>query len=243
MHINDKVLGNMTPFALARFEELKVNSPELSTPPMIEFNGRDLRSRPFNLLRTRLKKELDKSQSRIVGVTSATPGAGKSFLSTNLAASLERVSDEPVYLVDLDLRRASLTRNFGIETDAGNASHLEGSIEDLEVLGRRLDQTNLVVFPTGKVTNNSAELVSGKRFSSFIQQLRARTKNSTVIIDLPPAFANDDAMLIMRELDGYILVAESGVSTKRQIREVLRLLGASTLLWHDPESVSRRLRR
>ena len=169
MQTANDISDKMTPFALALFEELSVNSPELDTPPLIGFDGRDLRSRPFNLLRTKLMKELDRKQSRIVGVTSATPAAGKSFLSLNLGASLARVSDEPVYLVDLDLRRASLAHILGVETDAGVANYLDGSIQDLEIVGRRLDETNLVVLPTGRVTNNSAELVSGKRFSSFIR--------------------------------------------------------------------------
>lgn len=211
-------------FTLDQFENFTPEGAEVQDNRIVGFDSRDKRSRAFNLLRTSLTKTLEDRGCRLVGVTSATPAAGKSFLAMNLAASLSRVADHPVFLADLDLRRASLGDQIGLVSDSGLAAHLAGSDVPLEKIGRRIAGTNLVVFPTGQVTANSAELVAGATFEAFVEDMRRRTGPSIVIFDLPPAFASDDTMLIMQQLDGYIVVVDSGKTTKRQVREVVRLM-------------------
>lgn len=202
------------------------------TPPVTEirkhrivgFDARDARARPFNLLRTSFAKKLKEEGHRLIGVTSATPAAGKSFLSMNLASSLARVVEEPVYLVDLDIRRASLAEEIGLEPDYGVESYLEGSIDDLASIGRRIDGTNLCIFPALRRASNTAELLAGERFAQLIATLRDRSDAAIVLFDLPPAFASDDAMISLAQLDGFVLVVDSGKTTRRQIQDVMSML-------------------
>ncbi|MGB5078346.1 MAG: CpsD/CapB family tyrosine-protein kinase [Sphingorhabdus sp.] len=191
---------------------------------IVGLDNRDSRSRPFNLLRTTLAKRLKEKSYRLVGITSATPSAGKSFLSMNLAASLSRVSDDPVVLVDLDLRRASLAEEIGMEVDLGVSDYLKGEVSDLSSIGKRIEGAELMLFPTKRVSNNTAELVTGPGFDHFISQLRDQTGQSIVLFDLPPAFANDDTMLILERLDAYVMVVDSGKTNRRQVQEVLAML-------------------
>ncbi|MGB3738073.1 MAG: CpsD/CapB family tyrosine-protein kinase [Pontixanthobacter sp.] len=216
--------GGETPFDIERFRQFMPEKADVRENKIVGFDARDRRARAFSLMRTSLSKRLKERGHRIVGLTSATPAAGKSFLSMNLAASLSKVMDDPVYLVDLDLRRASMGEQIGLNVDAGIASYLGGASMDLHDLGYRIHGTKLVVFPTERVTNNSAELVSGARFERFIEAVSARSGSSTVLIDLPPAFASDDTMLIMERLDSYILVVDSGKTTKRHVNELVGLL-------------------
>src|SRR5688500_8095458 len=88
---------------LTRLKTTTLNREHLAEHKIVGFNSRDSRSRAFNLLRTRLTNVLSGDGPHLVGLTSATPGAGKSFLSVNLAMSLAKVADELVILVDLDL--------------------------------------------------------------------------------------------------------------------------------------------
>ena len=213
-----------TPFDIERFHQFAPEGSDVREHKIVGFDARDRRARAFSLMRTSLSKRLKERGHRVVGLTSATPAAGKSFLSMNLAASLAKVSDDPVYLVDLDLRRASMGEQIGLNVEAGIGSYLRGASIDLHDLGYRITGTNLVVFPTERITDNSAELVSGARFEQLIQTIAARSGTSTVLIDLPPAFASDDTMLIMERLDGYILVVDSGKTTKRHVNELVRLL-------------------
>lgn len=203
---------------------------DVSDNQLVAFNKRDIRARGFNLMRTTLAKRLASANARLIGMTSATPAAGKTFLSINLAASLSRVVEAPVYLVDLDLRMAAMHSALGLQIERGVESFLSGETDSFEQLGVRIADSNLVVFPTLRVAEGSAEMVSGARFEELIARMRARTGNSLVLFDLPPAFASDDAMISVGQLDGYLLVADSGKTTKRQVRELIRIMQPSPCL-------------
>jgi len=210
-----------------RLGNLPVFAPEkssINTQKLVGFDSHDIRARPFNLLRTSLAKKLKENSLRLVGTTSATPAAGKSYLSLNLASSLARVTEQPVFLVDLDLRRASLAEEIGLETEHGIESFLEGEISDLTLVGHRIEGTQLGLFPTVRRQRNTAELLASERFAQMIDIFRDKSEASIVLFDLPPAFANDDAMISLEHLDGYLLVVDSGRTTRKHVQDVLAML-------------------
>ncbi|MBL0914273.1 MAG: chromosome partitioning protein, partial [Sphingopyxis sp.] len=185
---------------LASLAEFTPPVTEIKKHRIVGFDNRDARARPFNLLRTSFAKKLKEEGHRLIGITSATPAAGKSYLSMNLASSLARVVEEPVFLVDLDIRRASLGEEIGLEPEYGIESYLEGTHNRLAGIGRRIDGTRLGIFPTIRRTRNTAELLAGERFTQLITTLRDRSEASIILFDLPPAFANDDAMISLAQL-------------------------------------------
>lgn len=223
--------GGGAPFRLEEFTTIDLHEAEIESKQLVAFSSYDSRSRGFNLLRTTLTKQLSKERALLFGLTSATPAAGKTFLSINLAASLSRVSEAPVYLIDLDLRMASVAKALEMNIESGIEKYLvDPNCDDLQKFGVRIGDTNLVVFPSARIAGNSAELMSSSNYQQFIEALRARTAGSYVLFDLPPAFANDDAMLSVGQLDGYILVADSGKTTKEQVRELHRAMRPAVCL-------------
>lgn len=209
---------------LDNLPEFKPDDAVLAEQLIVGLNSRDSRSRAFNLLRTTLTKRMKEKGHRLIGITSATPSAGKSFLSMNLAASLSRVSESRVILVDLDLRRASIADGVGMQVKRGVSDFLNGEVSELALIGSRVFETQLVLFPTKQVAKNTAELLSGPYFEKFIADMRADTGDSIILFDLPPAFANDDAMLILGQLDAYVMVIDSGKTNAKQVQEVLTML-------------------
>jgi len=197
---------------------------------LVAFDSRDPRSRPFNLLRVQVVKKLDQCGARLLGITSAAPGAGKSFVASNLAMSLGLLSNWQTYLIDLDLRRASLASIFGIEDTQGLTEYLLGEEISLATIGRRIGATNLAVFPSYPATVNSAELMVGERFEELIGRARALPDDALVIFDLPPVFANDDALLIAQQLDGMLVVVEQGVTTRKQLQSAIQFLEPTPLV-------------
>lgn len=192
---------------------------------IVGFDNRDPRARPFKLLRTQVAKLLARKKARMVGFTSAAPNAGKSFLSLNLASALSRVAGERVYLVDLDLRRGSVSEALGMEFEFGVNDYLEGTTDDIGALGWHVNGCNLAVFPTSTTTSSSsAELIASDRFATLVETFRKETDRAIVLFDLPPVFANDDTMLAIQSLDGYIMVVDAGVTTNRQVKETLSML-------------------
>ena len=219
----DEVLS----FALPKDELLPAVDADLTAlaeRDVVGFNSRDIRSRPFNLLRTQVLREMRAKGWKLLGVTSATPEAGKSFLATNLAVAMAQLPDVRVILFDLDLRRASLAEKLGISGDHGLTQFLEGSIDGLQSVGRRIANLNLTLFPCYSSRVNSAELLTGERFGMLVESMRELPDDVIVICDLPPAFANDDAMAIIQKLDTYLFVIEEGITTKAQLKEAMNLL-------------------
>lgn len=214
-------------------EELEALVPDeetLEANHVVGFDGNDIRSRPFNLLRSQVTKELEAQEWKVFGLTSATPAAGKSFMSLNLAAALSRLAEKTVYLFDFDLRRGSLAEALGIQGKLGLGEFLEGKTDDLSAVGRRINDSNLVLFPCYRVQRNSAELLAGKRFEALMAGIRNLPDDAIVICDLPPAFANDDTLMIAQHLDAYMLVIEQGITTKKQMNNTVALLSPTPCL-------------
>lgn len=206
-----------------------IEEAELSSK-LVAIDSNDARSRPFNLLRAQIIKKLAPFKGKLVGVTSAAPGAGKSFVASNLAASLGMLPNRQTYLIDLDLRRASIASIFGIEGNAGLTEYLLGDNVQLESIGRRLGSTNLAIFPSFPATVNSAELMVGDQIETLIGRARALPEDCIVIFDLPPIFANDDAMLVAEQLDGILMIVEQGVTTKKQLQSALQFVAPTPVI-------------
>lgn len=188
------------------------------------FNSRDARSRPFNLLRSQVVKIMQANDWRILGVTSATPQVGKSFMSANLAASLSRVPTTHTLLFDLDLRRGSIAKTFGIEGGAGIEAFLAGDIDSLVDAAHEVEGGQLTIFPSFLSDHSSAELLSGARMQALVDAMKRLPDNVLCVCDLPPAFANDDAAIVLRSIDAYLFVVEEGRTTARQVRDAMSLL-------------------
>jgi len=210
-------------------EVADVERPEIG-PKLFACDTKDQRSRPFNLLRAQLIKKLAETGGRLIGITSPAPNAGKSFVASNLAASMSQLSSRRTVLIDLDLRRATIADIFGLKGPEGVTEYLLGDELTLSQIGRRIGTSNLVVYPTFPAQVNSAELMVGDRLLDLVARARALGDDAIVIFDLPPVFANDDAMLVAEQLDGILLVVEQGVTTKKQLQSSMQLLHPTPLL-------------
>ena len=190
------------------------------------FNSIDPRSRSFNLIRGRLL-ELKRSQGfRLIGVVSAAPSVGKSFVAANIGASLSRDPRVRAFVVDLDLRRGSVSEQFGLIPEQGLSDYL-GAERRLETF--RLEGQKLTIVPTRGGMVHSAELLASAQAQALFRTMRTSDEENIFICDLPPVFANDDAVATMANLDGYILVSEEGKTTERELRDAVDALGRERL--------------
>ena len=193
------------------------------------FDSLDARSRPFNMIRAKLHELRSQRGWRLFGVVSATPKVGKSFISANVAASLSRDPRFNTTVVDLDPRRASLTSVFNIEPEVSIRAYLEDQPGAAAPTGYALEGERLMILPTTAGPIRSAELLAGSRAQTLFRAMRAAGDNSIFVVDLPPVFANDDAITAMARLDGYVVVVEEGRTTTREVKDVIGLLGVQRL--------------
>lgn len=214
-------------FAIPQQSELPVFTPNaavLERNHIVGFNSRNFTSRPFSLLRSQLVKRMRANGYKILGITSPAPGAGKSFLSANIAASLSRLPSIKTLAFDLDVRRASLAANFGLSAKFGLEQFLAGATDDLTKVGCSVAGTHLSLFPCFHNDLDSMDLLASDRFGAFVDALKALPDDVIVIFDMPPVFANDDAMAVATLIDAYLMVIEQGRTSARQVKDSMRLL-------------------
>jgi len=193
------------------------------------FDSMDARSRSFNLIRARLLELNQKRGWRMIGVVSATPNVGKSFISANVSAALSRDPRFRTYVVDLDLRRGSLSDFFGLAPERGLRDYLQTTPGVDSPSFYHLEGERLLILPTLAGRTASAELLAGERAQTLLRSMRVSDEKNLFVVDLPPVFANDDASTAMGRLDAYIVVAEEGKTKQREISDAVSLLGESRL--------------
>ena len=177
-------------------------------------------SESFRLLRSKVDflVKNDNSDSRVLMVTSLMPGMGKTFISTNLAASMG-IAGKRVLIVDLDLRRGSLTRNFYSRRHAGLSNYLIGKTDDWESLVKHDMICNGVdsIF-TGPIPPNPTELLGNGRLKDLMVILRQRYEY--IIFDTAPTGLVVDTDIIKPLVDNTLFVIRSGKFDKRMLADV-----------------------
>lgn len=206
-----------------------VDAATLDAQHVYGFLNGDARSRPFKLLRSQMLKVVSNTRARVVGITSATPGVGKSFVAANLAAALSRIAGTEVYLVDLDLHRPAIARRFAMADGDGVHDFLSGTAS-LGEIARRVNDEALVVIPGFPRDIATGELLAGAWCEKLFAAFRQLPPSAVVLIDMPPIFADDDAVIISNKIDGFILVAEDGRTTAKQVRDTIRVMQPTPLI-------------
>lgn len=215
------------PLQIDQLSTFTIDDERRQSAELIGLSKSNIQSRSLNILRSTFLKKAKEGNKRMVGITSASPAEGKTFLTLNLGYSLAKVSPEPIFLVDLDFRRPSLASTVGLQVEHSIEDYLTGKIDDLSRVGAQLENANLAVFPSSRTRRSSAELLSCERFAEMLSIFKDEAEASIILFDLPPAFADDDAMICLEHLDGYILVVEASRTTTKQVEQTIEILSPS----------------
>ncbi len=178
----------------------------------------------FRMLRSNLEfmNRDGESGSRVIMVTSAIPGSGKTFVSMNLAATLA-LKDKRVLLIDLDMRRHAMSNQLAESARQGVSSFLAGNSTDPSVLiSHDIDgYTNLDFMAAGAVPPNPAELVGSSRMTDLIDY--ARSHYDVVIIDCPPTEAVEDARAVTGLTDMTLYIVRVGRLDRSFLPEIEKM--------------------
>lgn len=145
---------------------------------------------------------------KVIMVTSALPGEGKSTLASHLAHSLSQV--ERVLLIECDMRRPSLHRAFDFENTLGLAQLLTGEAQFIDCikLGAIDD---LDVIPAGSIPDQPLELLGSKRFKHLVNQMKKRYDR--IVIDSAPVQAVSDALILGQMADTVLYAVKANSTT------------------------------
>ena len=162
-----------------------------------------------------------------IGITSASPGEGKSMLAMGLASSLCSDFATAVSLVDADFETHSIGSEYGLDGREGLAEVLLGQCE-LPAVTNHFRRAPLSVITAGAVITNAGQLAHSDRLPETLAQLKA--SNRFVVLDLPSALGSMNAPAIAEHCDGVIVVARARSTSRRDLERTLRVLGRANVL-------------
>jgi succinoglycan biosynthesis transport protein ExoP len=189
----------------------------------------------------------DEERPRVVVLTSASPGDGKTTVACNLGIAVAETGRK-VLLIDGDLRRPRLHRVFSVKNDSGLSDVLwaKNSLEAIPLahLVRESEVSGLSLLPAGSCGVPPANLLYSPRMADLLKRLR--TEFDMIVIDAPPMMFFADARVLGRLADGVILVIRAGrtkmenarSATQRFAEDGTRVLGTVLNSW-DPKSPGR----
>lgn len=157
---------------------------------------------------------------RVIVVTSAGPGEGKSLFSSNLSVSLAQAGQRVLH-VDADMRRPRVHAIFDIAQEPGLSNLLVGDCKPSESI-RKTSVQNLCVLPAGMIPPNPAELLGSKRCEEFFATLGQNF--DWVILDSPPVLAVADASILANTATGVVFVVGADQTSRQAARAALEQL-------------------
>ena len=178
----------------------------------------------YKLLRTKLQFSFadDEQGSRVIGLSSALSGEGKSLSAVNLAHALSQL-DKKVILIDCDMRRPTLAEKLKIKSKPGLSNFLTGQSDTegmIQYCGIKQEEKAFHVIAAGENPPNPIELLSSKRMASVLKGLRK--SYDYIILDLPPVGEVSDALAIAKETDGILLVVRQNYCDRIALSDTVR---------------------
>jgi capsular exopolysaccharide synthesis family protein len=209
---------------------LEFPSMEVSVTPdsrLVYFMEPDsLAAEKFRFLGVRLRQLQQNRTLKKVLITSTIPEEGKSLVSANLAGVLAQ-RKQKVLLIEGDLRRPTLSQQFGLGRLAGLAEWLQSGQQAVSNI-YQLGGPGFWLMPAGDPPANPLELMQSGRLSKLMTQLA--TMFDWIIVDSPPLLPLADTTVWARLTDGTLLVAREGRTEKSALLSGLEILKKSDLL-------------
>lgn len=208
--------------------EVELDAACLLANRIVSHDAADLRSRPYDILRTHVLQSMDRNGWKVLGVTSPTPGCGKTVTAINLTFSIARMPGRYVALADLDLRKPEVARCLGLQNRGiGLADVVQGqtTLRDTMIVARARNERVRVL--RSRPTKGSSELMASRPMQDLLQDLK---RGYIVILDLPPILCSDDVMCVLPHIDCLLLVAAVGLSKASEVEETIRHLESSQIV-------------
>jgi len=198
--------GVVLPF-LGPIPLLKDKTGSYDDKSLVVYNDRFAEiTESFRYLRVAINFSAPPESLKNLILTSCIPHEGKSFINHNLATSLA-LDGNKTLLVDADLRRPVVHRQFKLENDTGLSNYLTSSVDFNSVVKESFVE-NLMIVPSGPLSPNPAEILGSERMKTFLEE--ARKRFDRIIIDCPPLTGLGDTYVMGNLIGHVILVVAAG---------------------------------
>lgn len=170
----------------------------------------------FRLLRHNLKFSAQGKPKQVIMVTSSNKGEGKTFISTNLAASLA-ITGKKVVVLGFDLRAPKLMSNAGLENKIGITDYIiDPALQISNIISPYKQSSNLDFIGSGAVPPNPGELMLSHRVAQLIESLKSIY--DYIIIDTAPIGKVSDAFALAPFVNSTLYVVRSNYTSKEDLQ-------------------------
>jgi protein-tyrosine kinase len=160
---------------------------------------------------------------RVIMITSALPGDGKTFTSVNLALSMALERDISVLLVDCDVAKRHISQIVGLKGDMGLLDSLVDESIEIESLVVQTNLRGLSILPAGNRAEATAELLSSNRMRQIITMLCARDPRRILLLDSPPLLVTNEGRTLIKVAGQIVLVVRAGHTPRHAVQEAVAL--------------------
>lgn len=204
----------------------KVVGKDVSCPTVHHDRGRYGFSEAVHLLRLHLEKEMKAEKQKVLLISSALPGEGKTTAATNLAISLAQ-KGKKILLVDCDLRKPSIAKAFGMENKEGLTEFLEGKLAaESMIKTSKIANLHIIVGGNGQ-QDNPSEALSGEKLTRLLEE--NKEIYDYIILDTPPCGLLSDASELAELAECALMVVRQDYASKNQILDGVQFLTDSKL--------------
>ena len=196
------------------------NGPRTARGVVVRANGRDNVSEAFRIVRTNMAfMNTEGQDSQVLLVTSSNQHAGKTFVSTNLAMTLA-MSGNKVLLMDLDLRRRTMSKHMGQRNNPVGISRYmsDKNVQVADIISHTELHENFDCIYAGLQPPNPAEQLMSNRLDELIAE--CRKLYDYVVIDSVPALVIADAIIASRIADLTLYIVREGLLDRRQLPDI-----------------------
>jgi len=195
--------------------------------PILPFQaGHSREGEQYRIARTKIIQH--PNQPRLIVVSSAGSGDGKTVNAINLAGALALKSDSRVILVEADMRHPNMASLFGLPAQPGLSEYLSGKCSFDDMIIRVEQFPNLSVVPAGRASANPTELLDSRRWSEACAEFRRQSRFA--IFDAPPMGTVADYDLIEANCEGVVFVVRPDTTNRKACLESLATVSRDKLI-------------
>ncbi len=207
--LNFKSYSGILSFLNKRKEERKI---------VVEAQKHDIINESFRVVRTNLEFVAGHDrQCTVMMFTSAFPGSGKTFISTNLSTAFA-INGKRVLLIDLDLRKGTASK-FVKDASVGLSNYLSNNVDNInDILIKDAIAPGLDVIPIGVIPPNPTELLYSDLLPTLLEKLKPQY--DYIFLDCPPMGVVADASIITKLCDMTVFVIRCGLFERSMLPEI-----------------------
>ena len=183
-------------------------------------------SEQYGILGLKIQQWMNQSSSRVLLVTSAAGGEGKSVTAVNLSLALAASLEGRVLLLDGDLRRPQVHKHLGLNAGKGFSDLLLRPDADINSYISKFQ--DLYVIAGGAEPVNPVGLLASRRAAEILARLR--NEFQFIVLDSPPIVPIADSHILAGLADGVVIVVRARRTPRELFRRAIESLSASNVL-------------